>query len=295
MKKLYTLVAAMALPLVMWGGVALPYGPTNFESLSDTKNDDVWTKKNAGTTASTWVMGATTQTSTVGGVSYDSARIWDFNGNEGYNSWLISPLFTLEAGKTYKVTYNMNVWNDTGTRVQNLDVLLLATSPIDDADAALSTGRVLKSYTELGQAFYKAAWNAESVVFSVAEGGDYYVSFRVYNYMVKCPQVSAFSISETTESPDPGPDPVDPDPVDPDEPTEPLPYSSALSDGSNLATGWNPIDSNNDNKTWSGDAKGAKYHYNTSKAADDWLVSPAFYLELEKNIKFFISIRQGIM
>lgn len=282
MKKFYSLVAAITLPLVVWGGVALPYGPTNFSSLSDTKNDDAWTKKNAGTTSSTWVMGAGSQTSTVDGVSYDSARIWDYTGNEGYNSWLISPLFTLEAGKNYKVTYNMNVWNDAGTRVQNLDVLLLATSPIDDADAALSTGRVLKTYTELGQSFYNANWHTESVVFSVAEGGDYYVSFRCYNFMQKCPQVSAFSISETTESPDPEPGPgPGPDPVD----TEPLPYSSTLSNGSDLADGWNPIDSNNDGKTWKGDAKGANYHYNTSSAGDDWLVSPAFYLEAGKEYK----------
>lgn len=282
MKKIYSLIAALAFPALAWASVALPYGPANFTALGDVKNDDGWTKKNAGTTASTWVMGAGSQTSTVGGVKYDSARIWDYNGSEGYNSFLISPLFTLEAGKTYKVTYNLNVWNDAAVQVQNLDLMLLVTSPIDDAEGALSTGRTLKSYVDLGQSFYKASWNSESVTFSVETAGSYYLSFRCYNYMIKCPQVSAFAIAEVESQPvTPGPD----DPVTPPDDTTPLPYESKLAENSTLDAAWTVVNANDDAKTWTGDTKGAKYPYASQSAADDWLISPAFYLEGGKEYK----------
>lgn len=282
MKKIYSLIAALAFPALTWASVALPYGPANFTSLGDVKNDDGWTKKNAAATTSTWTMGPASQTSTVGGVKYDSVRIWDYNGNEDYNSFLISPLFSLEAGKTYKVTYNINVWNDAATRVQNLDLMLLATSPIDDAAAALSTGRTLKSYVELGQSFYKASWTSEAVTFTVETAGSYYLSFRCYNYMAKCPQVSAFAIAEVESQPvTPGPD----EPVTPPADTKQLPYESKLGTADGVDEDWTVINVNNDNKTWTGDSKGAKYPYNSSLAADDWLVSPAFYLQAGKEYK----------
>ena len=47
------------------------------------------------------------------------------------------------------------------------------------------------------------------------------------------------------------------------------------------------IDANGDGKTWVSDtSKGATYKYSSSNAGDDWLVSPAFYLEAGKAYDF---------
>lgn len=77
-----------------------------------------------------------------------------------------------------------------------------------------------------------------------------------------------------------------------------VPYYSQIGGASKLDAEWTVYNVNGDAKTWTNDASnnysdlsalgvtaGAKYTYNTSEAANDWLVSPAVHLDADKEYK----------
>lgn len=62
-------------------------------------------------------------------------------------------------------------------------------------------------------------------------------------------------------------------------------YSNDFSDFSLMTV----IDANNDGSTWSLNSGGyAEYHYNSSNAANDWLITPGITLEAGKTYQFDI-------
>ena len=81
-----------------------------------------------------------------------------------------------------------------------------------------------------------------------------------------------------------GPSRVSPDPVTP-------PYSNGF--GSTTETNWwEVIDANNDGSTWTFSSGEAVYNYNSSNAANDWLVTAPVHLIAGKTYKFYIYARR---
>ena len=66
-----------------------------------------------------------------------------------------------------------------------------------------------------------------------------------------------------------------------------LPYENALN-SADLFGEFGVLDSNNDNRTWSVNTRGAQYSYSSANDADDWLISPAIKLEAGKKYHFAI-------
>ena len=70
-----------------------------------------------------------------------------------------------------------------------------------------------------------------------------------------------------------------------------VPYANALN-SAELFTDFGVIDSNNDGSTWTFDSSyGASYRWNSSNAANDWLISPAIKLEAGKKYHFAIDAK----
>ncbi|MCM1519319.1 MAG: choice-of-anchor J domain-containing protein [Lachnoclostridium sp.] len=67
----------------------------------------------------------------------------------------------------------------------------------------------------------------------------------------------------------------------------PLAYGDDLS-----SLGYTIVDANNDGRTWSGMGmgKGVRYYYSSSEAADDWLITPALYMEAGKVYSFSVFV-----
>lgn len=87
-----------------------------------------------------------------------------------------------------------------------------------------------------------------------------------------------------------------------------VPYFSQIGGTSALDADWIVYNVNGDNKSWANDnsssmgyssisgvtvSAGAKYNYNSSMAANDWLVSPAIHLEADKEYKISFYVRTG--
>ena len=74
-----------------------------------------------------------------------------------------------------------------------------------------------------------------------------------------------------------------------DEKIDELPYSNALTSGSDFLQ-FSVIDANSDNSTWSY-SNGVRYRYNDYNDGDDWLISPAIKLEAGKMYHFAIDAK----
>ena len=70
------------------------------------------------------------------------------------------------------------------------------------------------------------------------------------------------------------------------------PYSNSF-DSSTDFDWWETINANNDDYTWAYSSNAAQIRWNSSKAADDWLVTAPVYLEAGKNYKFYIDTWEG--
>ncbi len=74
---------------------------------------------------------------------------------------------------------------------------------------------------------------------------------------------------------------------DPFKPIEDLPYTNSF-DTRDEWEMFTVINANNDSRTWTNIDNTARYHYDPSNSADDWLISPALRLEAGKTYHFAI-------
>ncbi|MBQ9356933.1 MAG: choice-of-anchor J domain-containing protein [Prevotella sp.] len=74
------------------------------------------------------------------------------------------------------------------------------------------------------------------------------------------------------------------------DPVDTLPYENSLNTEEEQAQ-LGIFDANADGKTWSFVAGEAQYSYNSANEADDWLVTPAVYLEAGKTYRFGMDVR----
>ena len=65
------------------------------------------------------------------------------------------------------------------------------------------------------------------------------------------------------------------------------PYSNSFNDETDFAW-WETINNNEDDYTWVYYSNTAQIHWNSSKAADDWLVTAPLTLKAGKTYKFYI-------
>lgn len=186
-----------------------------------------------------------------------------------YDDYFVSPAITLEKGKTYNVA---TATAGAGVTTAMTLTLELGTSATDASTyTSLATLPMEQTYT---------ASNPTTNTVTVEESGTYHFAFHavgtdpstsvrayLFNFQV--------STDDTTSTPDPTPDPGQ-DTVKHE--IGDVAYTSDLSS----TTDWTIIDSNADGVTWgalTGVGNATYNSDNATKAADDWLISPAIALQ----------------
>ncbi|WP_287071565.1 choice-of-anchor J domain-containing protein [Prevotella sp. LMAG:51] len=197
-----------------------------------------------------------------------------------WNDYYVSPAFTLEAGKSYKV--KTRTWKNTDPSAFTLS-LMLGTSQTDAS--------TFQKITDLEmQAVYDAT-ATEDHVFAVGKGGDYNLAFLATTTTGtdEVIALSYFDIAETDETPEitigggsEGPE------------TTALPYNITFDSADKFAT-WSTLDNSDvPGKTWEFNASdfagkpSAFMGPDAGSATCDWLISPKFELKEGKSyvIKF---------
>lgn len=203
---------------------------------------------------------------------------YDFENT--WNDYYVSPAFTLEAGKSYKV--KTRTWKNTDPSAFTLS-LMLGTSQTDAS--------TFQKITDLEmQAVYDAT-ATEDHVFAVGKGGDYNLAFLATTTTGTSEVIalSYFDIAETDETPEitigggsEGPE------------TTALPYNITFDSADKFAT-WSTLDNSDvPGKTWEFNASdfagkpSAFMGPDAGSATCDWLISPKFELKEGKSyvIKF---------
>ena len=188
-----------------------------------------------------------------------------------WNDYYVSPAFTLEAGKSYKV--KTRTWKNTDPSAFTLS-LMLGTSQTDAS--------TFQKITDLEmQAVYDAT-ATEDHVFAVGKGGDYNLAFLATTTTAtdEVIALSYFDIAETDETPEitigggsEGPE------------TTALPYNITFDSADKFAT-WSTLDNSDvPGKTWEFNASdfagkpSAFMGPDAGSATSDWLISPEFELQ----------------
>ena len=207
-----------------------------------------------------------------------------YDGDYEWNDYYISPLFTLEAGKSYKV--KSCTWKNMDPSEFNLALMLGKSQK--DASA-------FQKISDINMQLNYDANVTDDHVFAVEETGDYRLAYLATTAAATNQKIALinFEIEETTETPEvtigkieetPEPEP-EPDPVD-------VPYNVVFNAETN---DWSTIDASSEAAaTWSYDADGfwdkelfasvgcyAMPEYDTA-GPNDYLVSPGIKLEAGK-------------
>ena len=207
-----------------------------------------------------------------------------YDGDYEWNDYYISPLFTLEAGKSYKV--KSCTWKNMDPSEFNLALMLGKSQKDASAFQKISDINMQQNYD---------ANVTDDHVFAVEETGDYRLAYLATTAAATNHKIALtnFEIEETTETPEvtigkieetPEPEP-EPEPVD-------VPYNVVFNAETN---DWTTIDASSEAAaTWSYDAAGfwdkelfasvgcyAMPEYDTA-GPNDYLVSPGIKLEAGK-------------
>ena len=207
-----------------------------------------------------------------------------YDGDYEWNDYYISPLFTLEAGKSYKV--KSCTWKNMDPSEFNLALMLGKSQK--DASA-------FQKISDINMQLNYDANVTDDHVFAVEETGDYRLAYLATTAAATNQKIALtnFEIEETTETPEvtigkieetPEPEP-EPDPVD-------VPYNVVFNAETN---DWSTIDASSEAAaTWSYNAEGfwdkelfasvgcyAMPEYDTA-GPNDYLVSPGIKLEAGK-------------
>lgn len=244
--------------------MTLPYS-TTFESTSK-----LWTALDASTVAyRTWAWGDfydyAGQTTRYGMVN-------TYDGDYAWNDYYISPAFTLEAGKNYKV--KTRAWKNNDPSDFNL--ALMIGQSVTDASSFSKIGDIAMQYN------YDAT-KTDDHVFTVAKSGNYRMAYLATTASTTNHKIALdyFSIEETDDA-------VDVTPTD-------LPYEITFNSTNSV---WTTIDnSDTPGTTWAYNDSWANDGFSLTGAwtaipsycivqdkgvADDYYVSPAFKLEAGK-------------
>lgn len=223
--------------------VTLPY------SIDFHQTTEGWTIVDTDGDGSSWVL-------------YAGMGVSAFRMNTGTLDDLISPAFTLEAGKSYAIQTNI-----AGFMSEENEHLLLMQQKEGE------------NLTELSKLYLKQ--NGENVtvtMFKPQQTGVYHFSFRnTYSACNNTIQVFSFMIEEKEGA-------VENEVI----------YSSDFA--SNTMEGWTAEDKNTDNITWStvDGIKGITYSGDAASAgANDWLFSPALPLKGGKDYLVKYTLTQG--
>ena len=201
-----------------------------------------------------------------------------YDGDYEWNDYYISPLFTLEAGKSYKV--KSCTWKNMDPSEFNLALMLGKSQK--DASA-------FQKISDINMQLNYDANVTDDHVFAVEETGDYRLAYLATTAAATNQKIALtnFEIEETTETPEVTIGKIEetPEPVD-------VPYNVVFNAETN---DWTTIDASSEaTATWSYDADGfwdkelfasvgcyAMPEYDTA-GPNDYLVSPGIKLEAGK-------------
>ena len=207
-----------------------------------------------------------------------------YDGDYEWNDYYISPLFTLEAGKSYKV--KSCTWKNMDPSEFNLALMLGKSQK--DASA-------FQKISDINMQLNYDANVTDDHVFAVEETGDYRLAYLATTAAATNQKIALtnFEIEETTETPEATIGKIEetPEPEPEPEPVE-VPYNVVFNAETN---DWTTIDASSEAAaTWSYDADGfwdkdlfksvgcyAMPEYDIA-GANDYLVSPGIKLEKGK-------------
>lgn len=286
MKRFYTFLTATTLTAASaLAQVALPYSSGSFEESPGTAVDkNAWTQYDGGGSSS-WVQ--TTR------FRYNGLNPMNLNADGNYGSnddWLTSPAFTTTPGNSYKITFAIKTQVEaegvtTSVYFTGYDRIASDWAELYDSQ---DVGPLTTDYTE------------KSFTFVADETDDYYFAIRVQgpNKPIFVADVKIEEIAKTTDPEDP--DKPDPQPGGDHDVCNGLqtPYSSTIAVSSSaFDEGWTVNNANDDSETWSPMSESssssssssqspsgfsARYKYQNSNQADDYLISPAMHLDAGK-------------
>lgn len=154
-------VAASTAPCISGPSIVPPYSM----NLADENDANLWTVANGDGDEYLWSI-----LKNWGGsdTSYRFYPVELVGGVQPTDDWLISPSFSLEAGKYYSLSYDVRLWGD----------LFPATYTVNIGNGALPADltRVLESRE---QVVNDMVWERRSLSFAVEKSGDYNIGFGV--------------------------------------------------------------------------------------------------------------------
>lgn len=157
MKKIYTMLAALAIPILGLAAESIPYSTdmTGWKIINENESSNTW--------------GEYTYASDFSGTGWTKGLKYTYDGNYAADDWAISPAITLEAGKEYKVKF----WYQTKSNNEDLTLYMAAS----DTPDALKAGKVVKDFAD----FKNNAWTRYVEVITPETTGEYYFGFYLHS------------------------------------------------------------------------------------------------------------------
>lgn len=187
MKKIYTFLATGLLTLTAWGQGAyeVPYA-------SGMADDADWTVVDVNKDGKTWA--SSTSTSYFSNLPYTTIIQYTYHSTNAANDWLIGPALHLEAGKEYKVKFQVH-----NSYKESLALMLAKGNTVDE----LSAGKELYKFEGVANVNSGKAVQITQV-FTVDETGDYHMGFHCYSAKdLGWLRMSMFQVAENVFAPGP--------------------------------------------------------------------------------------------
>lgn len=156
MKKFVTMIAAMFVAAAAWGQASVPCTL----NIPDETGFAAWTviDSNASTSANTWGYG-------------NGEAVYPEDKKNAADDWLISPAVTLEAGKTYEVSYYIVQKSSYSSDKQKFKITIGNAATVAAQSTVLATN----------EAFTSKLYSKQTCKFTATASGTYYLGVHLYS------------------------------------------------------------------------------------------------------------------
>lgn len=157
MKKIYTMLTALVIPLLGIASESIPYATdmTGWQIINENESSKTWAVND--------------YSSDFSGTGWTKGLKYTYDNSNAADDWAISPAITLEAGKEYKVKF----WYQTKTNKEDMTLYMAASGTPE----ALKAGTVVKDFVD----FSNNAWNKYVEVITPETTGEYYFGFYLHS------------------------------------------------------------------------------------------------------------------
>lgn len=157
MKKIYTMLTALVIPLLGIAAESIPYATdmTGWQIVNETDGSNTWQVYE--------------YASEFSGTGWTKGLKYSYSNTYDADDWAISPAISLEAGKEYKVKF----WYTTKNDQEDLTLYMASSSSTE----SLRAGKVVKDFA----GFKNNAWTRYVEVVVPEVSGEYYFGFYLHS------------------------------------------------------------------------------------------------------------------